>query len=314
VHVKVAVVGAGYMAREHVRAFSGLEGVSIAGIFSRTTERARALADEFGISEVCGSIGELHARTQADLVVVCVTELAMRAVATACFGFPWIALLEKPAGYDLLDAERILAAAEERGRRVYVALNRRSYGSTRQALERVSVSGGKRLIEIHDQQDMFAAAASGAPPEVVSNYMFANSIHMIDYLRVFGRGAVLGVDHVVAWNPARPGFVVARVRFDSGDTGMYTGIWDGPGPWAVAVTDSSVRLEMRPLESLVVQNRGERVRTSIAADPLDSQFKPGLRIQATRAVEIARGGSGGLATLADATESMRVCASIFGLA
>jgi predicted dehydrogenase len=313
-HVKVAVVGAGYMAREHLRAFSGLEGVTLAGIFSRTKARAQALACEFGIGEVCESIDALYARAHADIVVVCVSELAMRATATSCFAFPWVVLLEKPAGYDLADALLIEKEARARERRVYVALNRRNYGSTHQALQRLAADGTPRLIEIHDQQDMAAAAASGAPPEVVRNYMFANSIHVIDYLRVFGRGEVSDVDCIVPWNASRPRFVVSRIRFASGDTGMYTGIWDGPGPWAVAVTDSRQYLEMRPLESLVVQNRGERVRTTVEADPLDSQFKPGLRRQALHAVEAVRCGTeSGLATLADATQSMRLCAAIFGL-
>lgn len=313
--MKIAIVGAGYMAREHVRAFCGLAGVQVIGVFSRTEARAHALAQEFDIPHVCSSIDDLYARTRADLVVVAVTELSMNAAAKACFAHPWLCLLEKPAGYNLADAEDIASAAQSSRARAYVALNRRTYGSTRRALEIIAASGGsQRLIEIHDQQDMAAALASGQPEQVARNYMYANSIHVIDYLRVFGRGAVSAVDPLVEWNPRQPGFVIARIRFDSGDVGMYTGVWNGPGPWAVAVTDSQLRLEMRPLESLIVQKRGERVRTPVDAEPLDAEFKPGLRIQALRAVEIAGGGSGaGLATLAEATESMRLCARIFGL-
>lgn len=303
------------MAREHVRAFHGLDGVHVTGVFSKTEARARSLASEFSIPYVCASIEELYSRTKADLVVVAVPELSMNAMAKACFAHPWMCLLEKPAGYDLQDAQDIADAAQSSRARAYVALNRRSYGSTRRALEIVAASGGgHRMIEIHDQQDMEVARASGQPALVVRNYMFANSIHVIDYLRVFGRGVVRGVDPVVAWDPQRPGFVIARIRFESGDVGIYTGIWDGPGPWAVAVTDSQVRLEMRPLESLVVQKRGERARIPVEADPLDAQFKPGLRVQALRAVETVRGAPAiDLATLADATDSMRLCAGIFGI-
>lgn len=314
--VKVAIVGAGYMAREHIRAFGGLPGVHVAGIFSRTEARARELAQEFKIPEVCSSVADLYSRTQADLVIVTVRELAMRAVAQECFSYPWVALLEKPAGYDLQDAESILAAAQATRARAYVALNRRSYGSTREALKLLAASnGGHRLIVVQDQQDMAAAAASGQPDEVVRNYMFANSIHVIDYLCAFSRGEIVSVDPIVPWDPQRPGFVVAHVRFDSGDIGLYEGVWNGPGPWAVAVTDAQLRLEMRPLESLVVQRRGERTRSTIDADPQDTEFKPGLRVQAIRAVEAVRGGqASGLATLAQATASMRLCAAIFGCA
>ena len=42
--LKVAFIGAGYMAEEHMRAFASLSDVTIAGIHSRTRERADKLA------------------------------------------------------------------------------------------------------------------------------------------------------------------------------------------------------------------------------------------------------------------------------
>jgi predicted dehydrogenase len=313
--INVAFVGAGYMAREHIRAFHGLPDVRLAGIFSRTKDRAAGLAAEFSIPHVCDSVADLYTRTEAELVVVTVRELAMKAVAAECFRYSWIALLEKPAGYNLPDAEAILAGARASGSRVFVALNRRSYASTRLALDVIGGGGGSsRLIVVNDQQDIAAAAQSGQPPEVVRNYMFANSIHVIDYLRVFGRGAARKVVVISPWNPERPGFVVAGVEFDSGDTGVYQGTWDGPGPWAVSVSDSQRRVEMRPLESLTVQMRGERRAVPQELGDVDTQFKPGLRVQAMNVVAAARTRTcAGLATLEDATASMRLCARIFGL-
>lgn len=311
----VAIVGTGYMAREHARAFRGLDGVRLAGVFGRTRERAQALASEFGIAEICNSIDDLYARSRADLVIVAVSELAMSDLAQRCFTRPWTVLLEKPAGYNLRDAEEILSAARSAHARVYVGLNRRSYASTRRALESIDAGGGgARLISIQDQQDLSAAAALGTPAEVLRNYMFANSIHLIDYFRVFGRGAARSVQHVVPWNPQRPGFVVAHLEFESGDIGTYHGVWDGPGPWAVAVTSPQLRVEMRPLESLVLQRRGERRLVTVDLDCIDSEYKPGLRVQALRVVAALRGeNSVGLATLEDATESMRLCARLYGM-
>ena len=46
--LKVAFVGAGYMATEHMRAFASLPDVEIAGIYSRTRERAEKLAALYG--------------------------------------------------------------------------------------------------------------------------------------------------------------------------------------------------------------------------------------------------------------------------
>lgn len=313
--IKVALVGAGYMATEHAKSFSGLEGVELAGIFSRTRARAEQLATGYPGMVVCDSVGELFDRTQADLVVVTVKELSMAAIATECFAFPWTVLLEKPAGYDLGDASTILDAAAKAGSRVHVALNRRAYSSTRQALARLSAVPGRRFVKVIDQQDQqFARDICKEPLPVVQNYMYANSIHLIDYFRVFGRGDVSGVVPVVPWTPDKPGLVVAKIEFSSGDVGLYEGIWDGPGPWAISVVTPRERLEMRPLEQVSMQLRGERKVTALELDPDDTVFKPGLRYQARQAVAAARGEASDLATLSDSWQSMNLVARIFGLA
>lgn len=313
--VKIALVGAGYMAAEHARAFAGLPGVSLAGIHSRTRARAEQLAALYPGMEVCDSVKDLYERTKADLVVVTVREMSMNAVARECFAFPWAALLEKPAGYDLDDASVILDAAKKAGSRVYVAFNRRAYSSTRQALARLEGNTGQRFIKVIDQQDQgFARDVIKEPPEVVKSYMYANSIHLIDYFRVFGRGEITGVVPVEAWNPETPGMVLAKIVFSSGDIGLYEGVWNGPGPWAVSVVTPQERLEMRPLEQVTVQLRGERKLTSLEIDPDDSAFKPGLRYQAIQAVAAVRGETHQLSTLEDSWQSMTLVARIFGLA
>lgn len=313
--VKVAFVGAGYMASEHAKAFSGLPGVVLVGVYNRTRARAEQLAAEHPGMLVCDTIPDLYARTEADLVIVTVKELAMRLVATQCFEFPWVVLLEKPAGYNLADAETLCDAAVRTQRRVYVALNRRAYSSTRQTLELLSCyPEDQRFITVLDQQDQAAARdIYHEPPEVVQNYMYANSIHLIDYFNTICRGEVVNVMPIVEWNSEQPGMVVAKVTYSSGDMGLYEGNWRGPGPWAVTIATSSQRIEMRPLEQVTVQLRGERKVSLLPGDSIDSEFKPGLRYQAQQAVSAVRGESNMLPDLEASRRSMQLVAKIFGL-
>ena len=309
----VAIVGAGAMAREHIRAFQDVPGVTVAGIHSRTRGRAAAIAAEFGVDVVAGSIEELYEVTRAQLVVIAVPELAASPVSHACFAYPWVALREKPAGYNVRDATAIRDAARRAGRRAFVALNRRTYGSTRSALNALRDDSGPRFIRVLDQQDQSEATSSGQPPEVVANWMYANSIHTIDYLRVFGRGAVRAVEPVLRWDPSHPGVVVGRVEFESGDVGLYEGVWNGPGPWAVQVTTPSQLWELRPLERAGVQLRGERRLQPVEVAPVDVDFKPGFRRQAETAVLAALGQPSECPTLDDGLETMRLIQAIFGL-
>jgi predicted dehydrogenase len=310
--IRISFVGAGYMTTEHTRAFAGLPDVAIAGIYSRTRDKAEALAATHSAA-VCGSIAELFERTHADIVVVSVPELAMAQLATECFAYSWLVLLEKPAGYNLADARRIVAAAEDAKSRAYVALNRRAYSSTRAALEEVNNSG-RRFIKVQDQQDQLSALRDHGQPQLVAdNYMFANSIHVIDYLRLFGRGEITGVTNIERWNPARPGLVLATVTFSSGDIGLYEGIWDGPGPWAVSITTPAKRVELRPLEQGQVQLRGTRTQIPLRISDDDRDFKPGLRFQARQAIAAASGQPSMLATIGDSLLSMQLVADIFGM-
>jgi len=308
---KVSFIGAGGMTREHLRAFRDVPGVELCGIHSRTRARAEALANEFGLATIADSPAELYQKTRAQLVVVSVPELAANAVAKACFAHEWAVLMEKPAGYDVADAEDIAQAAERAGRKAWVALNRRHYSATQAALVRLQTDPGTRFIRVQDQEDQAAALAAGQPAKVVENWMYANSIHVIDYFRLMGRGRITAVEPLVAWNAARPGVVVAKLSFASGDIGLYEGIWDGPGPWSVSVSTASQRLEMRPLEQLGVQLRGERRLEVQAAHDRDTVFKAGFRLQADKAVAGALGEVTDLPTLRDGIESMRLVGRVF---
>lgn len=308
---RVAIVGAGYMAREHIRAFQDIEGVEVAGIFSRTRARADALAAELGVSQAYDSIAALYEGTRADLVVVAVPELSANSTCRACFEHPWTALLEKPAGYDVVDAEDIASAAHAKGRRAFVALNRRHYASTRAAVADLASVDGPRLIVVQDQQDGAAALAAGQPPLVVKNWMYANSLHVIDYFRVLARGEVASIERVLPWTPDAPGYVMAKITFDSGDIGLYEAIWNGPGPWAVTVNTPQKRWDLRPLERAAVQPRGTRSLQPIELGDIDTRFKAGLRHQAELAVAAAAGRQTELPSLEDALISMRLVCEIY---
>lgn len=310
---RVALVGAGYTAAEHARAFRGVPGVTLSGIFSRTRARAEALAQKEGIGAVCGSIEELYDRSRADLVVVTVPELSMSPVAKACFAFPWTALLEKPAGYDLEDAVALEAAARAKGRKAFVALNRAFYASTQAVIQALAGEPGPRFIKVQDQQSQKRALAAGQPAKVVENWMFANSIHLVDYFRLFARGNAAKVTPVLPWTPKAPAVVAARVDFESGDVGLYEAIWNGPGPWAATVTVEDRRWELRPLEQLTWQHLGQPPASPAPAS-WDQSFKPGFRAQAEQAVAAALGRPSAAIPLEDGLRTMRLIAALYGQA
>lgn len=312
--VKIAIVGAGGMAREHARAFASLPGVRVAGLTSRTRAKADALATELGIPVVTDSIDALQQQTRADLAVITVPELSANPVAMEAFKHPWAILMEKPAGYDLADAEQIAAAAKGRTAPVMVGLNRRFYSSSRAVKADLGTRPNeKRFIHVQDQQSYAEARRYNHPPQVVEKFMYANSIHLIDLIPFFARGKVVRVEQVTPWRGEATEIMLAYVEFDSGDTALYEGLWKGPGPWAANVSTPGKRWIMQPLEQAVYQNAGERARHTIEASEEDKQFKAGFLLQARNAVAAVRGEAAEIPSLDDSLATMRLINRMFGV-
>ena len=312
--VSIAIVGAGGMAREHAKAFASLPGVTVAGLASRTRAKADALASELGIPVVADSVDELQRQTQADLVVITVPELAANPVAIQAFTHPWAVLMEKPAGYDLADAETIADAAKGRTAPVMVGLNRRFYSSSRTIKADLEARPDeKRFIHVQDQQSYDEARRYNHPPQVVEKFMYANSIHLIDLIPYFGRGQITRVEPVTPWRGEATEVMLAYVEFDSGDTALYEGLWKGPGPWAANVSTPGKRWTMQPLEDATYQNAGERARHTIERADDDKQFKAGFLLQARHAVAAVRGEATEIPSLDDSLETMRLINRMFGV-
>lgn len=309
--IKVGFVGAGYMAEEHIKVFGDSPEVQMIGIHSRTRSRAEALAKKYEIPFVYDSIEALYAGTNADLVIIAVKELSANRVCTDALKYPWQVLIEKPAGYDLKDALDISDAAFNFGRKAFVALNRRHYSSTRAVVAELVGAEGQRIVQVFDQENPRVALESGAHPLVVQNWMYANSIHLIDYFRIFCRGEIIGLNPIIKWDPKAPSYVFTKLEYSSGDIGLYQAVWNAPGPWGVSVTTQSKRWEMRPLEQAFSQLYKSRISEPLSLHHWDTKFKPGLRFQVEEAIKAVRGEANCLPTLADGIATMKLVNKIY---
>lgn len=275
--VKLAVIGAGNMARCHVEAAANLASVELTGIYSRTKDRSVILATNFDIGVIAHSIDELYALTKADGVVIAVNETSTETVINEALKHPWKLLVEKPVGLNLESTKRVCELATGNHADLFVAMNRRHYSSTRTALQLLDKTEGQRVVQIHDQEDPKSALANGRDKSVCDQWQFANSIHLIDLFHVFCRGDVAGVQNVVPWTSGYEAKMThSIIQFESGDVGIYHSVWNGPGPWSVTISTSQKRIEMRPLEQLFVQNYPSRQLENVKLSEIDCKFKPGF--------------------------------------
>ena len=306
---RVAMIGAGYMAREHLKAFADIRQVRLVGITSRTKSRAEALAQEFGISLVVENIAEL-ADLKPHLVIITVNAEHVHKVVAECCSYPWTILTEKPVGMNLHQYMDTMAIVKSSKASVFIALNRRLHASTRCLLTELQQCQGPRFIEVFDQQEPKRLRQLNRQIDDLE-LAFSNSIHTIDFISFLGRGEISSVRPALPWKGQRTLAVAASVNFTSGDMGMYHAVWNAPGPWAVFVTTHEKRFELRPLENLAIQPMGKRVLDEITLSDIDIRFKPGLRIQSEEAVKAALGLDNCCSSLADARRTMELIDAIY---
>ena len=147
--IKIAVLGGGYGAKVPLPVLGGLEEFEPVGVWSRTAERARELADEHDLALGTSDVDELlsHPGLEAVHVATPVSTHEQIAVAAARRGLH--VLVDKPVAMDLTQARAVRDAIAEAG--VVGAVNYgRRFQATRQAvLQRVAeVAGAPRMVSI----------------------------------------------------------------------------------------------------------------------------------------------------------------------
>ena len=108
----IGIVGVGSLGRHHARVVRDLEGVGCAGIYDTDEERCRVVGGELGVRARC-SLGELL--EASDAVVVAVPTLAHETVAQEALRAGIHVFVEKPMAPDIAAADRMIAAAAEKG-------------------------------------------------------------------------------------------------------------------------------------------------------------------------------------------------------
>ena len=277
---KVAIIGAGNMAKEHIIVINSIPELSVVGITSRTRSRAEKLAENFNIPIVAENINELYNLTRADGALIAVNELSTENTCLDAMLYPWKLLVEKPVGIDLESSKRVLDFKKLKKAELYVAMNRRYYSSIRKAMAIIEEINTQRVVNIIDQEAPNLAREQGRPEAVCKNWHFANSIHLIDLFKVFCRGNLLTVNNILPGESNSTPFITHSIlHYEGGDIGIYQSIWNAPGPWSIDIQTRTKTMEMRPLERLEDQHYPSRSKEKVILDGIDSSYKPGVYSQ-----------------------------------
>ncbi len=308
---KVSFIGAGRMSTQHALAFSDINEVTLSGVLSRSEASAREFAANFSISNICDSIEKLWDVTHSDILVVCVPPSELLGIALEVVKYPWHCLFEKPLGLNLSEANEIVAAARKYNSNSFIGLNRRHMSSTTNVLDALTSEDGNRIVTVSDQQNPLTALKHGHSLAVVNNWHFANSIHTVDYFSLFCRGELISIQSLTPSEFHDGFFKCSSLLYDSGDYGLYMGLWEAPGPWGVSVSTKAQRFDMQPLERSSVRLISDRLSTQLPVADWDTTFKPGFRRQAQLLVDSLDGTTNSLPTIFDGLKTMETIHRLF---
>ena len=139
---RVGIIGTGWVARDrHIPSFRTVAGVEIVGVYDRDHERARAVADRFGIGLVARDRDELLA-AGLDAVSVATSPWSHAEHARAALAAGLHVFCEKPMALDLAEATSMVEAATAAGRILTISHNFDFARSTRIARAYLGPSPG----------------------------------------------------------------------------------------------------------------------------------------------------------------------------
>lgn len=308
--LKIGIVGAGAIAREHIKALKTYEDVEIVGIVARTRQNSFALANEFGTKSF-NTVSDMASNFQLDGVIIAVNVLNTSEVIKQCCNIAPNILVEKPVSLNFKEAISLEAyIKEKKNSGIFVAHNRRFYNATSILNDELHNIGSPRVVCVTDQQDpQEATKVYGQDPTVANNFMFANSIHLVDYLRHFCRGKIIDVQIISPFLGNIEHVITSKITFDSGDTGYYKCAWCAPGPWSVEVHCGEHYFQCKPLERLTQRSRYSRKDRILSED--EGSLKPGFSKQANEFIAACRTEPNNLVTIAESIDIMKLISAIF---
>jgi predicted dehydrogenase len=255
-----------------------VEGVTAAGITSRTISKAEQVADIFQINQVYDSVDGLTEKCVPDAIMVLVSANQIFEVTEKLIpiGIPFF--VEKPPGL-VPDQTRTLAElADRHGTKNMVGYNRRYYSSFHQGLRIIEQHGGLLGLAVEGHERFWNVAGGDLPEEIRANWIYCNSTHTVDLLRFFG-GEIRSISpHSKGLREINGDQFVASMQFELGALGTYTSHWYSPGGWSATLFGDGVTVKFKPLETGIwIDN--DLKEHEIVPDNVDVEFKPGFYSQ-----------------------------------
>ena len=311
--LKVGFIGTGYMAKEYAKVFKTIKNPSIklVGAINKSGSAIDNFLNTYKVKEKFTTIDQLMIKTKPDLLVVAVSELSMLSVMKTISKYPCAAIIEKPLGINFEENKKILNLKKNKNFHAFLGMNRRKYSSVISAKKLLKLDSSKRIITINDQENTLRATKGGQPQKVVKNWMYANSIHMIDFCKIFGRGKLTKISKTSESDFLKKDFISRKIIYSSGDIVYYNCVWNRPAPWSLSISTKKLYIELKPIEKIRYISSENRVWQELPESKEDKIFKPGLYLQIQELIHFIKFKKTNLEKIENSSALMRLIKDIY---
>lgn len=277
----VLLIGTGPMAIEYAKVLKG-QGVNFQ-VIGRGATSADAFFNATGKKPITGGLQNFLENVESsnntfailatgtEVLVDCLKMLIKKSITNL--------LIEKPAAVSIDELNSIKELFLPFSDSILVAYNRRFYASVLETEYILEKDGGLQAMNFEFTEWTHKIDPSKKVPEVLNNWFFANSTHVVD-LAFFIAGKPLNWSAYsksgnLEWHDktifSGAGITNKDVLFS------YLSHWESAGRWGIELLTKNQKIYLKPLEGILLQPKGTITpQNHEFDDSLDKEYKPGL--------------------------------------
>jgi D-apiose dehydrogenase len=182
--VRIALIGCGFFARNHMQAWAGLPGVTVVAVCDRDPERADRFAADFGARTYTDAAGML-AEVRPDICDIATTVETHRNLVECAAPHARLILCQKPFAETLADARAMVAACDRAGSLLMVHENFRWQRPYRELAARLAMGaiGAPRFLRLSFRHGFDIYRTQPYLAEVPDLALTDVGLHLFDMVR-----------------------------------------------------------------------------------------------------------------------------------
>jgi len=245
--IHLGIVGAGFIANEHLKVIKKIKVFRIIGITSRTNKNSYYLAKKYNIDKVYKNYKDMAKNNKIDAFLVLVSADQVFNVLNNLISFKKPFFAEKPPGLNADQTLKLSAKCKKFGTLNMIGFNRRYYSIFHKGLKIINKHGKLLGISI-EGHERFWKIAKKLNNKIRNSWIYANSTHTVDLLRFFAGNAKLIKTIKSTYLEKKGDQFSAIIKFKNGIIGNYFSHWYSPGGWSVKLYGEGVTVQFKPLE------------------------------------------------------------------